>query len=170
MYCTQLSLIYLCPAAHQWKLLLIPFLLICYGLLRSRSEFAREEWPVMLSWCSLSKFYSSFPLTPHSLIRACWYRLVPPHLPVFWPYSDWLLMLLSPVETDFPGLGAMCRLFPASHFWYATIPVLGDGEGWQSPWVLWPAWALTALLLLYLCSDSWHGNYSSYIIIAGNEL
>lgn len=75
MYCTQLSLIYLCPAAHQWKLLLIPFLLICYGLLRSRSEFAREEWPVMLSWCSLSRFDSSFPLTPQfnqgMLLQTC---------------------------------------------------------------------------------------------------
>lgn len=133
MHCTQLSLIYLCPAAHQWKPLLLPFLLICYRLPRSRSEFAREEWPVILSCCSLSKFYSSFPLTLHSLIRVCWYGLVSPHLPVLWPYSDWLLILLSPVETDFAGLGAMCSLFSAFHFWYATIPALVGGEWWQPP-------------------------------------
>lgn len=52
---------------------------------------------------------------------------------MFWPYSDWLLILLSPAETDFAVLGAMCSLFPASHFWYAAIPAMGGGEGWQSP-------------------------------------
>lgn len=167
MHCTQLSLIYLCLAAHQWKLILILFLLIFYGLFVRRSEFARKEWPVILPRfsCSFSKFYSSFPFAVRSLISACWYRLALLHLLIFWPYSDLLLNTVVSSCDWFSWSGCQVQSYQHNPFligdyscssWWEVmevIPCCSQSCCASAPAL--PASTEIITFLLYYCCGEW---------------